>query len=750
MANTVITQDGNISVISNTTTNVVSVVTQGPQGPAGSIGNIDTSSFATTGSNNFVGNQVITGSLTVSGSNTFINIGPAIFSGSLTIEENYGLTGSLYGTASFATTSSYTLTASYAFNAAGIDTSSLVTTFSFNSFTSSYQIDSSSFDSRIFSLTSATSSYVQNSQTSSFVQNDQTSSFVQNSQTSSFVQNSQTSSFAQASIFNTFTGSYNTGSFTGSFIGSLQGTASWADYATTALNASNITLIEGSGISISGLTISSDILTVNGISPDINGNIATTLTAVLTGPSSSIYTGSATASLLNGTVWIVSNDIAVNNGDSYIFKSGSVGTWYPIAPLDEAAADARYIRLNATSAQSITSSLNISGSSVAITGSLNASSITGSLFGTSSWAKNATSSSYSTTLGASLITSDDTVVLLASDGITIGSGAVNNVAQAYNAYNASNAYAVTTYSTSSVSPEPYYLGIYSSNGSLAQFLEPVSVPTYYTSSKILAVTSSWAQTSSYAANAISSITASYITSSNVEGPHGNNSILSSSYSISSSYTITSSYTLNSVSIINNNNNYVLTATGTNQINSGNKLYLYGGQLSLGDTSNPAQVSFIDANSNNSIAIIDVGFQRVLFGYGPSASAPFYDLPSPGNSTISVDFGKRKLYDDANKLVMDWMGHANGLNTSYTIYDQNEQPVISWGRSSDYPTFYGTASLANNALTASFVTASKVQGPYGSNSILSSSYALTASYAINGGGGGPTDTTSIEAQLWFLS
>ena len=73
MANTVITQDGNISVISNTATNVVSVVTQGPQGPAGPIGNIDTSSFATTGSNNFVGNQVITGSLTVSGSGNYTN-----------------------------------------------------------------------------------------------------------------------------------------------------------------------------------------------------------------------------------------------------------------------------------------------------------------------------------------------------------------------------------------------------------------------------------------------------------------------------------------------------------------------------------------------------------------------------------------------------------------------------------------------------------------------------------------------------
>lgn len=50
----------------------------------------------------------------------------------------------------------------------------------------------------------------------------------------------------------------------------------------------------------------------------------------------------------------------------------------------------------------------------------------------------------------------------------------------------------------------------------------------------------------------------------------------------------------------------------------------------------------------------------------------------------------------------------------------------------------SASYSTNsslAATASFVTASRVFGPFGSNSVISSSYALTASYALNGGGGG---------------
>jgi hypothetical protein len=41
--------------------------------------------------------------------------------------------------------------------------------------------------------------------------------------------------------------------------------------------------------------------------------------------------------------------------------------------------------------------------------------------------------------------------------------------------------------------------------------------------------------------------------------------------------------------------------------------------------------------------------------------------------------------------------------------------------------FGTASWAQNSITSSFVTASNVFGPFGSNSVISASYALTASY-----------------------
>lgn len=90
-------------------------------GTGGSGTTINTSSFATTGSNTFIGNQTITGSLLVSGSSTFKVIGPSEFTGSVAINGTLSapaasitaqsVTASLFGTASYAVNS---LTASYA------------------------------------------------------------------------------------------------------------------------------------------------------------------------------------------------------------------------------------------------------------------------------------------------------------------------------------------------------------------------------------------------------------------------------------------------------------------------------------------------------------------------------------------------------------------------------------------------------------------------------------------------------------
>jgi hypothetical protein len=115
-------------------------------------------------------------------------------------------TGSLLGTASFATNASQAVTASYILNAVSASfaaTAALAPNYVLTSATSSMSVLSASFAATAalapnYVLNSVTSSmlapYVTNNQTSSFVVNSQTSSFVTNSQTSSFVTNSQTSS----------------------------------------------------------------------------------------------------------------------------------------------------------------------------------------------------------------------------------------------------------------------------------------------------------------------------------------------------------------------------------------------------------------------------------------------------------------------------------------------------------------------------------------------------------------------------
>ena len=81
------------------------------------------------------GVTTITGSLTVSGSSTFTNIGPAIFSGSVNITGSGVLNGANILTDAI--------------------TGSLVFTSSFNAFTASYKQDSASFDTRILSNSSS-------------------------------------------------------------------------------------------------------------------------------------------------------------------------------------------------------------------------------------------------------------------------------------------------------------------------------------------------------------------------------------------------------------------------------------------------------------------------------------------------------------------------------------------------------------------------------------------------------------------
>ena len=98
-----------------------------------------------------------------------------------------------------------------------------------------------------------------------------------------------------------------------------------------------------------------------------------------------------------------------------------------------------------------------------------------------------------------------------------------------------------------------------------------------------------------------------------------------------------------------------------------------------------------------------------------------------NAEFDVDYVKIKVVNafqvtgslNAPSITGSLQGTASSANNAITA---------------SFITTAQTASFVTTAQTASFVTGSNVFGPNGSNSILTSSFAVTASFALNAGGG----------------
>ncbi len=319
--------------------------------------------------------SLLSGSVSLSGSNTLI--GNQIISGSLTVVN--GITGDLTGTASFAILSA-TASSADDFNVRNTLTAQLVSSStsyittntrngsflnnnhqftgsvfitgaleingrnyindsssfanrinanssSFVQFSGSYVSESSSFDNRIdensASISLLSSSYTNTSASFSDRITTNNAAFISFSgsyinDSSSFVSRITTNSASISSIsasFLSFSSSYNTGSFTGSFtgsvIGSLIGTSSYASQALTASNANTAS--------------SADDFTVRGTLT------AQTLVVQTITSSTEFITGSTkNGSLLSNTHQFtgsvsVTGSLTVNGSD-YITTSGSAST----------------------------------------------------------------------------------------------------------------------------------------------------------------------------------------------------------------------------------------------------------------------------------------------------------------------------------------------------------------------------------------------------------------------------------------
>ena len=382
-----------------------------------------TSSFATTGSNTFRGNQTITGSVNITGSTTI--------TGSLNV--SLGITGSLFGTASWAnnaTTASYVLNAvssSFASTASSADNFTVRGTLTAQTIVAQTITSSTDFvtgSTRFGSLLANThqftgsvsitgslsvnnNSVVTSNQTSSFVQNSQTSSFVTNTQTSSFVLNSQTSSMSVLSA------SYASGSTSASF-------------ASTAALAPLYVLTSATSSMLSPYVLNSQTSSFVQNSQ--------TSSFVTNAQTSSFVLNSQTASMTVATASFATSSLSASyaaNGGVTQITAGTNVTISPTSGLGNVTINATAgAAFPYTGSALITGSLVITGSTTSTLG------FTGSLQGTASWATNAISSSYPIAVSGSTLYSTNPLAggfnFNRFDAIFLGNQAGYSAIDAYN------------------------------------------------------------------------------------------------------------------------------------------------------------------------------------------------------------------------------------------------------------------------------------------------------------------------------
>ena len=86
------------------------------------------------------------------------------------------------------------------------------------------------------------------------------------------------------------------------------------------------------------------VRSVNGITGDINGNIAVSLTTTEVGTEAE----RAAATPSDGVIWVVTGDVdPANDGRTYIYNATNA-QWYESATFNQAQADARYVQLSDT------------------------------------------------------------------------------------------------------------------------------------------------------------------------------------------------------------------------------------------------------------------------------------------------------------------------------------------------------------------------------------------------------------------
>lgn len=443
-----------------------------------------------------------------------------------------------------------------------------------------------------------------------------------------------------------------TGSFTGSFTGSLQGTSSYVLTASYASNGGVTSLIAGTGISLFPSIGKGDV-TISSLSAVYN---------TMTGSYGSFYdTGSV---LATSTTLIYSMSLSTTDISNGVFVSSSNGDRTKIKFTNAGVYDIQF------SAQ-FSNEDNATQDAVV-------------------WIrKNGTDISDSAgTVGIPPFKAGSNGQALASWNYFLNVSANDYIQLCWHVEQA-NVITLETIPASTSLPHPRTPSLILTAQRVDTFLSNTGS---FSGSFTGGFTGSLFGTSSWANNAT---TASYITGSNVYGPYGSNSILSSSFAVSSSRAISSSYAVTSSYVnvsalggfVQGGNSFGATATlGTSDNNS---LIFETNNVPRLGISNTGKITSATYNSANSYTrppientFIDLHPESSTFNilpfyandiaYNTLRGGTFTGTPGPGSTYVTSTSQIEAMFDGAPSYAVLNATQLSGSYTASIVFPQSYQ------------------------------------------------------------------------------
>ena len=435
-----------------------------------------TGSLGVTGSANISGDLVVNGTASFNVFHTIYNSSSIIYaSGSTkfgdTSDDTHQFTGSLYVSGSV-TADTFTGTASYATQAA---TASFVTLAQTASYITLAQ--TASYVNQAVSASYST--------TASFVTNAQTASYVTLAQTASYVNQAVSASFASTAsyVVNAQTASYVTLAQTASYVANAQ-TASYVAQAVSASYATTASYVQNAQTAsyITLAQTASYVATASYSNNSLSSSYALTASYVTGVVAAFPYTGSAQ---ITGSLGVTGSVDIYKSGSTVLSVNGSTGALITVT--DTNSGPLLTVATGSTNILVVDSSLVTT-----ITGSLNVQNgVTASLFGTASWAQNATTASFVT-----LAQTASHVLNAVSSSFATTSSYAQNAATASFVTLAQTASFVTLAQTASYVAQ----AVSASFATTASYAVSASYEINYETSSSYAETASIATTASYAVN----------------------------------------------------------------------------------------------------------------------------------------------------------------------------------------------------------------------------------------------------------